>query len=105
MQLFFRMDIYFAFSGRFFSDNKNNDASILKNCLFKNEQDILSWLHKDDVIVADRSLRDAASTVRQFGYEIIIPSFINRKKQFTQEEANHTRLVTKVRWIIESGIV
>jgi hypothetical protein len=91
--------------GPFLSDYQNNDASIFKNCLSKNEQDILNWLHKDDVIIADRGFRDAVGKVKQFGYEIIMPSFINRKKQFSTEEANHTRLVTKVRWVIESGIV
>jgi hypothetical protein len=33
-----------------------------------------------------------------------MPSFLKRRKQFTTEEANYTRLVTKVRWVIESGI-
>jgi len=32
-----------------------------------------------------------------------MPSFLS-KKQFTNKQANQTRLLTKVRWVIESGI-
>ncbi len=31
-------------------------------------------------------------------------SFLNRRKQFTTKEANHTHLITKLPWVIESGI-
>jgi len=89
----------------FFSDYYNNDASIFKDCLYKNEQDIINWLHKDDVLIVDRGFRDAIPTIKHFGYEAVMPSFLNGKKQFNIEEANYTRLVTKVRWVIESGIV
>jgi len=88
--------------GPFFANNRNNDASILKDCIRKNEQDILNWLHKDDVLIVDRGFRDAVSTVKSYSYEVLIPSFITRK-QFTNQEANHTRLIIKVRWVIESG--
>jgi hypothetical protein len=91
--------------GPFLSDYYNNDASIIKNCLHENELDILNWLHKDDIIIVDRGFRDSISTIRSFGYETVMPSFLNRKKQFTTREANHTRLITKVRWVIESSIV
>ncbi|CAF4659356.1 unnamed protein product, partial [Rotaria sp. Silwood2] len=43
--------------GTFFSDYKNNDASILKHCLYTNEQDIIHWLHKDDILIVDRGFR------------------------------------------------
>jgi len=88
--------------GPFFADNRNNDASILKDCIRKNEQDILNWLHKDDVLIVDRGFRDAVSTVKSYGYKVLMPSFLTRK-QFTNQEANRTRLITKVRWVIESG--
>jgi len=90
--------------GPFLSDYQNNDASILESCIRKNEQDIIHWLHKEDVLIVDRGFRDAVSTVKCFGYEVVMPSFLKRRKQFTTKEANHTRLVTKVRWVIESGI-
>jgi hypothetical protein len=33
-----------------------------------------------------------------------MPSFLKRGKQFTTKEANRIRLITKVRWVIESGM-
>lgn len=56
-------------------------------------------------MIVDRGFRDAIPTIKHFGYEAVMPSFLNGKKQFNIEEANYTRLVTKVRWVIESGIV
>ena len=70
----------------------------------KNEQDILNWLYKDDVLIVDRGFRDAVSSIKHFGCEAVMPSFLNKRKQFTTKEANHTRLVTEVRWVITSGI-
>ena len=32
-----------------------------------------------------------------------IPSFLNGRKQFSTDDANRTRLLTKLRWIVESG--
>ena len=34
-----------------------------------------------------------------------MPSFLNRRKQLSADEGNYTRLVTKVRWVIESGML
>ena len=37
------------------------------------------------------------------GYDIKIPGFLDKNsKQFTSEQANETRLVTKCRWVVES---
>ena len=85
------------------ADGKNNDASIAKNMFINNEQDILKWLHQDDVVVVDRGFRDAIRTINNLGYTVQMPDFLNGKKQMSTQEANHSRCVTKVRWIIESG--
>ena len=85
------------------ADGKNNDASIAKNMFINNEQDILNWLHQDDVVVVDRGFRDAIRTINNLGYTVQMPDFLNGKKQMSTQEANHSRCVTKVRWIIESG--
>ena len=37
------------------------------------------------------------------GFQPIMPAFLNGKKQFTAEEANKTRCITKTRWVVESG--
>ncbi|CAF4491463.1 unnamed protein product, partial [Rotaria magnacalcarata] len=59
--------------GPFLSDYKNNDASIFKHCVYNNEQDILNWLHDDDVLILDRGLRDTVRAVKQFGFQIAMP--------------------------------
>jgi hypothetical protein len=66
--------------GPFLSDYYNNDESIFKNCLHKNEWDTLNWLHKDDFIIVDRGFHDSISTIKRFGYETVMPSFLKRKK-------------------------
>ena len=90
--------------GPFLADGKNNDASIAKNIFMNNEEDILNWLKEDDIIIVDRGFRDAVSTINDFGYKVQMPDFLNGKKQLSCEEANHSRCVTKVRWIIEGGM-
>jgi hypothetical protein len=45
--------------GPFLADSSNNDASIIKHCLFNNEQDMLSWLKDDDIMIVDRGVRFA----------------------------------------------
>ena len=90
--------------GPFLADGKNNDASIAKNIFINNEQGVLDWLHDDDIIVVDRGFRDAVNTIRRFGFNVEMPDFLKGKKQLSCKEANHSRCVTKVRWIIESGM-
>ncbi|CAF3561689.1 unnamed protein product [Rotaria socialis] len=89
--------------GPFLSDYKNNDASIFKHCVYNNEQDILNWLHDDDVLILDRGFRDTVRAMKQFGFQVAMPSFLNGRKQFSLEEANLHRCITKVRWILESS--
>jgi hypothetical protein len=86
------------------ADGKNNDASIAKNIFMNNEQGVLDWLHDDDIIVVDRGFRDAVNTITRFGFNVEMPDFLKGKKQLSCKEANHSRCVTKVRWIIESGM-
>ena len=45
------------------------------------------------------------STINRFGLNVQMPDFLKGKKQVSCREANRTRCVTKVRWIIESGTI
>lgn len=90
--------------GPFLADGKNNDASIARNIFINNEEDILNWLNDDEVIVVDRGFRDAVPTLNRFGYNVEMPAFLNGRKQLSCEESNNSRCVTKVRWVIESGM-
>ena len=35
-------------------------------------------------------------TIKQFGYQVAVTPFLNRREQLNIEDANDTRLVTKV---------
>lgn len=73
--------------------------------MFTNEQDIVNWLWPDDILIVDRGFRDSISSIKSLGYDVVMPSFLNRRKQFTTYEANENRLITKIRWVIESGMI
>ena len=47
--------------------------------------------------------RDTVNTLNQFGLKVAIPAFLRKQKQFSANEANQTRFITKNRWAIESG--
>ena len=90
--------------GPFLTDAINNDASIIKHCLFENKEGILNWLLDDDVIILDRGFRDAISSMKMIGLQPAMPDFLTGgKKQFDATQANRTRCITKVRWVVESG--
>jgi hypothetical protein len=90
--------------GPFLADGKNNVASIAKNIFMNNEEGILDWLEDDGIVVLDRGFRDALTTINNFGFRVQMPDFLNGKKQLSAREANNSRCVTKVRWIIEGGM-
>lgn len=57
---------------------------------------------QDDIIVVDRGFRDCLQLLEDIGLIYKIPSFINMQKQLPTEEANSTRLVIKIRWVVEA---
>ena len=88
----------------YFADYKNNDAEIAKHIVYNNNENIAQWLQKRDIIVIDRGFRDALDYLHSKGYQTYMPSsLVKGTKKFTAESANQTRIVTKVRWVIESA--
>ncbi|CAF3419459.1 unnamed protein product [Rotaria sp. Silwood2] len=79
-----------------------NDASIAKN--ITDTCDILmKWCEKGDTMIVDRGFRDVIESFIDMGYEARMPDFLTKgQKQHTVEQANRSRLITKVRWRIES---
>lgn len=89
--------------GPYFSDSANNDASILIQQLQDNINGLRDWLQEDDVFVVDRGYRDSLDYLEALGIRTKMPSFLRQgQRQFTTEEANESRLITKTRWIIEA---
>ena len=86
--------------GPYLSNGHNNDASIMKNILDDHEK-FTSFFRPDDHFVVDRGFRDCLRFLEEFGIKSKIPAFLF-EKQHSDLEANESRLVTKVRWVVES---
>lgn len=86
--------------GPFICNGTNNDANITVDVLSKN---LDNFFRQNDLFVIDRGFRDALLFLQNKGYNYRMPSFLGAtQKQHTAAEANTSRLVTKIRWIIES---
>lgn len=89
--------------GPYLADHKNNDAGILKHNLKTNMESMNNWIQPGDVMIVDRGFRDATDVLEDLGVKTEMPKFLPKgQKQFTCEEANTSRMVTKVRWVVES---
>jgi hypothetical protein len=55
------------------------------------------------VVVVDRGFRDSVDVMEGLGLDVALPSFLNGRRQFTTSEANQSRCVTKVRWVVEAA--
>lgn len=83
--------------GPYLADRSNNDASILSHIINSNAESIRSWLSEDDVFIVDRGLRDALPLLADLGIQAEMPTFLKAgQKQMSTEDANMSRLVTKV---------
>ncbi|XP_045173214.2 uncharacterized protein LOC123534842 [Mercenaria mercenaria] len=93
-----------AILGPYFSDGKNNDASITKHMMATNEGNIDDWVKENDTCIVDRGFRDSIEFLEERGIQVHMPSFLKKgQKQHSCEEANQNRLITKVRWVVESA--
>lgn len=89
--------------GPYFSDSRNNDASILIREMRDEQQEIRNWIQDYDIFVVDRGYRDAVEFLNNLNLNCEIPPFLPRgQRQLTTEDANTARTITKTRWIVES---
>lgn len=83
--------------GPYLADRSNNDASILSHIINSNAESIRSWLSEDDIFIVDRGFRDALPLLDDLGIQAEMPKFLEAgQKQMSTEDANMSRLVTKV---------
>lgn len=76
---------------------KNNDATILNHVMKTNIEDICNWVREEDIFVIDRGFRDSLDFLEEMGIQAQMPSFMTKgEKQMPTENANSSRLVTKV---------
>ncbi|XP_043476198.1 uncharacterized protein LOC122507514 [Leptopilina heterotoma] len=78
---------------------KKNDASIMIELL---EKDYWSSFQEGDVLVVDRGFRDSLTHIEEKGFLSKMPSFADGPRlPLTTEQANISRLVTRVRFQVE----
>lgn len=95
---------FFSVDGPYLADSKNNDASILNHMMIRDADGIKNWLQDNDLFIVDRGFRDSVDFLQNIGIETKMPAFLTKgKKQMDTDEANDTRLVTKLRWVVESA--
>ncbi len=88
--------------GPYLSDGKNNDAGITKH-IIHTHQELIDWMEDEDVAILDRGFRDCIDQMKELGLECKMPSYLQKGvPQHTIEEANDSRLITKLRWVVES---
>lgn len=89
--------------GPYLSDNSNNDAAIQKDILVKNKDGILNWIAERDIVVVDRGFRDSTGIMKALGLDVCMPDFLNGRPRFDTLEANRSRFISKIRWVVESA--
>jgi len=89
--------------GPYLSDSSNNDAAIQKDILIKNKDGILNWIAEHDLVVVDRGFRDSTGMMRALGLDVCTPDFLNGRRRFDALEANRSRFISKIRWVVESA--
>ena len=84
--------------GPYLADYQNNDASMTKHTMMNNREGVTNWLKPNDVLIVDREFRDCLPLLNRFGYKTHIPDFLSKaEKQFTTNEVNQARFITKIR--------
>ena len=78
----------------------SNDATILNDVLMT-DSGLRSILKPNDCFVVDRGFRDVVKKVKSLGYDIKMPSLKMSGSQLSTAEANASRMVTKIRWVVE----
>jgi len=73
----------------------------LNSVLSSESSRLRNWLTSNDILVVDRGFRDSIELIEDLGLIAKMPHFLQNKHQHT-EEANESRLITSVRWIVEA---
>lgn len=80
-----------------------NDATILKSIFER--YDAFDHFQRNDIILLDRGFRDCVAFVKDKGFDVKMPALLQvsrDKKQLSTAEANNSRLVTAIRFVVEA---
>lgn len=95
--------IYDFPAGIYYSDDKHNDAEILRDMITHTDGDTINdLLRAGDFMILDRGFDRVIDELKSRGIQTRMPHFLSGRKRFEDKEANETRLVTLVRWVVEA---
>lgn len=78
-----------------------NDATIMRGVMPQNAS-FTEVFRPGDVFVFDRGFRDVVAEIGQKEFHVHTPESATPGQQLKWQQANRTRLLTKVRWVIEA---
>lgn len=82
-------------------EGTKNDAEITKKVL-ADPKSVFSLMRPGDIIIVDRGFRDVKNILEEKGFKVMMPALKLKRKQLPTKEANESRIVTKLRWVIEA---
>lgn len=91
----------YAADGLYLANGKNNDASILK-AMFSKNNNIGSIVENGDIFILDRGFRDVVEICKSKNIEVFMPELLYKKQKFNDRQANSSRIVTILRWVVEA---
>ena len=59
-------------------------------------------MKEGDGCIVDRSFRDVVPYLQSLGFKVLMPAFKGQRPNLTTSESNESRLVTKLRWVVEA---
>lgn len=90
--------------GPFYSDHRNNDATILEYMLRKEDSGLAEYIHTFDQVIVDRGFRYVEGVLLCDGLQVFMPNLLQgeSRTQFTATQANESRRVTCCRYLVEA---
>lgn len=59
-------------------------------------------MKKGDTFILDRGFRDVVPFLEERGFTVLMPALKSHRNQLTAQESNQSRVVTKLRWVVEA---
>ncbi|XP_074595434.1 uncharacterized protein LOC141850664 [Brevipalpus obovatus] len=78
-----------------------NDATIFRR-IANSDSSFARYFRPGDSFIFDRGFRDAVGEFRSKGFNVFVPASAAGREQLPWSDANKTRIVTKLRWVVEA---
>ena len=59
-------------------------------------------MKEGDVCIVDRGFREVIPYLESLGFKVLMPALKGQRPNLTTSESNESRLVTKLRWVVET---